>query len=85
MQNWRLSPFRGMTGFFCGLTEISFCGTNFQVNKDYQINPNLPDVQDRWLSPNISLHVYEWSEWIDEKALPDYLLVDYIRVYQTNE
>ena len=57
---------------------------NFQANKDYTINNTIPDINDRWLSPNISLRIYEWSDHTDDKSLPDLLLIDYIKVYQKN-
>ena len=57
---------------------------NFQINNDYTINNTFPDINDRWLSPNISLRVYEWSDLIANQTLPDHLLIDYIKVYQNN-
>ena len=41
-----------------------------------------PDSTNRWLSPNISLRVYEWAERVDNQNLPDTLQIDYFEVYQ---
>jgi len=52
------------------------------INDTYNISESLPDTKDRWLSPNISLRIYEWSREIDTEALPDTLVIDYINIYQ---
>jgi len=52
------------------------------INSNYNISESLPDIHNRWLSPNISLRIYEWSKSIDSKALPDTLILDYIKIYQ---
>lgn len=41
-----------------------------------------PDSLDRWLAPNISLRIYEWTEDVNFQKLPDTLQVDYIKIYQ---
>jgi len=46
-------------------------------------NDFFPDSTDRWLSPNISLRVYEWAAQVDDQRLPDTLKIDYFKVYQS--
>lgn len=57
---------------------------HYQANNDYVLNNSFPDSKDRWLCPNISLRVYEWSDYIADSSLPDQLLIDYIKVYQND-
>lgn len=63
-------------------TEKGIPKKHFKENGDYVLNESFPDSIDRWLMPNISLRVYEWSDNIDVKSLPDQLIIDYIKVYQ---
>jgi len=49
------------------------------------ISESLPDIKNRWLRPNLSLRIYEWSSKVDETSLPDTLIVDYIRIYQNEK
>jgi len=52
-------------------------------NSNFKIEESFPDSTNRWLSPNISLRIYEWSKEVDGSRLPDTLMIDYIRIYQT--
>lgn len=59
------------------------CQNNsIQENTGYNVIESFPDNADRWLSPNVSLRIYEWSEEIETSKLPDTLKLDYIRIYQ---
>lgn len=51
-------------------------------NKEYNIKESFPDSINRWLSPNISLRIYEWAESVNNHELPDTLKIDYVRIYQ---
>lgn len=52
------------------------------VNDTYTMTEALPDIKDRWLSPNISLRMYEWSQSIADERLPEALIIDYVKIYQ---
>ena len=51
-------------------------------NADYNIEESFPDSINRWLRPNFSLRIYEWSNDVDKTNFPDTLTIDYVRVYQ---
>lgn len=59
--------------------------SHYSESEMYAINPAFPEGEDRMMHLNLSLHVYEWSQMIDEDRLPDRFLVDYVRVYQKME
>lgn len=52
-------------------------------NHNFKINESFPDSTNRWLSPNVSLRIYEWDESLDVDNLPDTLVVDHVSVYQS--
>ena len=69
-----------------GLADRNRCAEAQQAdNTDYNIQESFPDSIDRWLRPNMSLRIYEWADQVDVSSLPDTLVVDYVRVYQTGQ
>lgn len=53
-------------------------------NNNFSIKESFPDSSKRWLSPNISLRIYEWTDKVDLINLPDTLKIDYVKIYQNH-
>ncbi len=56
--------------------------SDYDSSINYKINTSFPDSKDRWMSLNLSLRVYEWSDHIPDESFPAHFLIDYVTIYQ---